>query len=75
MFNQKQFDSELTAHINIERHKQFMEQALAHLVGGLLTSMIILYLYKDTTPQSGQVLWIGLNLFLLASPSCFTAPL
>jgi signal transduction histidine kinase/CheY-like chemotaxis protein len=71
MFNQKQFDSELTTHINIERHKQFMEQALAHLVGGLLTSMIILYLYKDTTPQSGQVLWLGLNLFLLASTVLF----
>lgn len=71
MLNQQNVNSELAAQINVERHKQFMDQALAHLIGGLVTSMIILYLYKDTTPESDQYLWLILNFFLLVSTVVF----
>lgn len=71
MFKQRHCDSKLTPLINVERHKQFMDQALAHLIGGLLTSIIILYLYRDTTPKFEQTLWLGLNFLLLASTVIF----
>lgn len=73
MLKQQNGTSELTAQINVERHKQFMDQALAHLIGGLITGLIILYLYKDITSEFGQYLWLGLNFFLLASTVIFYA--
>lgn len=52
--------------INQSRLKTFMTQALPHLVVGVITCALMLYLFYDNTSINQRIVWVSLILLLAA---------
>ena len=57
--------------IDAERHREFMKEALPHLVGGLITGILLYVVFYDFTNFSGRVTWIAAQVLLLISTVTF----
>lgn len=61
----------LATMIDTERHKEFMKEALPHLIGGLITGIFLYIVFLDFTSFSGRVLWLAAQALLLTSTLIF----
>lgn len=58
---------ELAADIDSARFHQFMKDALPHLIGGLITSSLVLYIYFDYASITGRWIWASCMLLMAVS--------
>jgi signal transduction histidine kinase len=61
----------LAKNIDRARHSQFMKDALPHLIGGLLTSCLIYWVFQSYAIDYGGLIWLMANLVLLSSTIVF----
>lgn len=66
------FKTHKLAHkIDAERHKEFMKEALPHLIGGLITGVLLFYVFLDFTAFSDRIIWITVQILLSTSTIIF----
>ena len=61
----------LARDIDNERHRQFMREALPHLVGGMLTGFLIFLVYRSFSSNIAIVSWFVLQFILLSCTLAF----
>lgn len=55
----------LAEEIDQERHRQFMREALPHLIGGLITGLLIFLIYRSFSSTNAIIGWLALQSLLL----------
>ena len=61
----------LAQEIDKERHQQFMREALPHLIGGLVTGLLIFLVYRNFSHNTAIISWFVLQSLLLCSTLAF----
>ena len=61
----------LAREIDNERHRQFMREALPHLIGGMLTGFLIFLVYRSFSSNSAIASWFVLQFILLSCTLTF----
>ena len=64
-------DHPLAGKIDTDRHKQFMKEALPHLIGGIVTGLLVYFIYQDFMSTGDLLLWFCTQIILLTCTICF----
>lgn len=57
--------------IDAERHRHFMKEALPHLIGGLMTGLLLYVVFLEFTGYKERVIWLVSQAIILASTTIF----
>lgn len=61
----------LATQIDQARHHQFMKEALPHLIGGMLTAILLYFIYRPYGTDLAPIIWLMGNCVLLACTVVF----